>query len=46
VLTFPILLAGTGLGGAYGLYAGSALISVLFVAFFVKETRGRRLEEM
>lgn len=45
-LTFPILLAGTGLGGAYGLYAGSALISVLFVAFFVKETRGRRLEEM
>lgn len=45
-LTFPILLAGTGLGGAYGLYAGSALISILFVAFFVKETRGRRLEEM
>jgi len=45
-MTFPILLAGIGLGGAYGIYAGAALVSVLFVALFVKETRGRRLEEM
>jgi SP family sugar:H+ symporter-like MFS transporter len=45
-MTFPILLANIGLGGAYGLYAASALISVFFVSKFVKETRGRRLEEM
>jgi SP family sugar:H+ symporter-like MFS transporter len=45
-MTFPILLTGVGLGGAYGLYATSAFISILFVAFYVKETRGRRLEEM
>ena len=45
-MTFPILLTGVGLGGAYGLYASSALISVFFVLKFVKETRGRRLEEM
>ncbi|MEA1051206.1 MFS transporter [Lamprobacter modestohalophilus] len=45
-MTFPILLAGIGLGGAYGIYAGAALISLLFVMLFVKETRGRRLEEM
>lgn len=45
-MTFPILLTQTGLGGAYGLYASSALISIFFVLRFVKETRGRRLEEM
>lgn len=45
-MTFPILLTGIGLGGAYGLYAASALISILFVSIYVKETRGRRLEEM
>jgi SP family sugar:H+ symporter-like MFS transporter len=45
-MTFPILLSDVGLGGAYGLYASSALISVFFVLKYVKETRGRRLEEM
>ena len=45
-MTFPILLGSIGLGGAYGLYAASALISVFFVHKYVKETRGRRLEEM
>ncbi|BDX04985.1 sugar porter family MFS transporter [Planctobacterium marinum] len=45
-MTFPILLTQTGLGGAYGLYASSALISLFFVHRYVKETRGRRLEEM
>lgn len=45
-MTFPMLLSGIGLGGAYGLYATSALLSVFFVLKYVKETRGRRLEEM
>lgn len=45
-MTFPLLLAGVGLGGAYGLYASAAAVSLGFVAVFVRETRGRRLEEM
>ena len=44
-LTFPGL-AKTGLGLAYGLYAGAAALSFAFVLRFVKETRGRTLEEM
>ena len=44
-LTFPGL-AKTGLGLAYGLYAGAAALSFVFVLRFVKETRGRTLEEM
>ena len=45
-MTFPVLLSGIGLGGAYGLYASSAFISVFFVVKYVKETKGMRLEEM
>lgn len=45
-LTFPPLLAGAGLGSAYGLYAGAALVSGVFVWFAVKETKGKTLEEM
>ncbi len=45
-MTFPILLTGIGLGGAYGLYAGFAFISIFFVLRFVRETRGKELEEM
>jgi len=44
-LTFPGL-AKAGLGLAYGLYAGAAALSFAFVLRFVKETRGRTLEEM
>jgi sugar porter (SP) family MFS transporter len=44
--TFPPLLQYFGLGAAYGLYTLSAAISVFFVAFFIKETRGMELEEM
>ena len=44
-LTFPGL-AKEGLGLAYGLYAGAAALSFVFVLRFVKETRGRTLEEM
>jgi len=45
-MTFPILLASIGLGGAYGFYAFSAVVSVLFVLKFVRETKGKTLEEM
>lgn len=45
-LTFPIMLAGIGLGGAYGFYSVCALISVFFIVKFVHETKGKELEEM
>src|SRR5690606_4710718 len=44
--TFPVLLAGIGLAAAYGLYAAAAFLSVFFVLRFVRETRGRELEQM
>ena len=44
--TFPMLLAGIGLAGAYGLYTLAAAVSVVFVVKFVYETRGRELEQM
>jgi SP family sugar:H+ symporter-like MFS transporter len=45
-LTFLPLLKGTGLAGAYGLYAAAAAISFLFVWTAVRETKGKTLEEM
>ena len=45
-MTFPILLAGIGLAGAYGFYAFSAILSALFVMKFVYETKGIELEDM
>ena len=45
-LTFPPLLQGAGLSGAYSVYALAALLSLVFVWRFVPETRGKRLEEM
>ncbi|MCU0536561.1 MAG: sugar porter family MFS transporter [Hydrococcus sp. Prado102] len=44
--TFPPLLSTVGLGTAYGLYATAAAISLFFVAFLVKETKGKELEQM
>ena len=44
-LTFPGL-SRAGLGWAYGLYTGSAAASFLLVARFVRETKGRALEDM
>jgi SP family sugar:H+ symporter-like MFS transporter len=44
--TFPPLLQYLGLGAAYGLYTISSAISIFFVAFFIKETRGMELEHM
>ncbi len=45
-MTFPMLLAGVGLGGAYGLYTVCAIISIFFIVKFVHETKGKELEEM
>ena len=44
--TFPMMLAGIGLAGAYGFYALCAVLSVIFVSKYVYETRGRELEDM
>ncbi len=44
--TFPVMLAGIGLGGAYGFYTAGAVISVFFIVKFVKETKGIELEDM
>ena len=43
--TFPLML-GISLGFAYGFYAVSALLSMLFVIFLIPETKGRELETM
>jgi sugar porter (SP) family MFS transporter len=43
--TFPPL-AGVSLGLAYGIYTTMAILSFLFVAKFIRETRGKELEEM
>jgi MFS family permease len=45
-VTFLPLLRGAGLGWAYGHYAFASLLSLLFVRFAVRETKGRTLEEM
>jgi sugar porter (SP) family MFS transporter len=44
--SFPPILQYFGLGAAYGLYTISAAISLFFVIFFVKETKGIELEDM
>ena len=44
-LTFPGL-SRAGLGFAYGLYTAAAALSLVFVWRFVRETKGRTLEEM
>jgi MFS transporter, SP family, sugar:H+ symporter len=45
-MTFPILLASIGLGLSYGIYAAFGFIAYFFVRSFVKETKGRTLEDM
>jgi SP family sugar:H+ symporter-like MFS transporter len=45
-MTFPIMLAGIGLAGAYGFYTLFAFLSILFVRRMVHETRGIELEDM
>lgn len=45
-ITFPMLLNGIGLGGAYSAYTVCALISFFLVWKCVNETKGKELEEM
>ena len=45
-LTFPWLAREVGLGFAYGLYTAAAALSFILVARWVRETKGRTLEEM
>jgi len=45
-MTFPIMLTSIGLGFSYGIYATFGLIAYVFVRKFIKETKGRTLEEM
>ena len=45
-MTFPVLLSGLGLAGAYGIYATFALLSAVFIWRFVQETMGKELEDM
>ncbi|GFD68568.1 sugar porter family MFS transporter [Alteromonas sp. KUL106] len=44
--SFPMLLAGIGLAGAYGLYAIFSMLSIIFVVRYVYETKGVELEDM
>ena len=44
--TFPPMANNLGLGISYAIYASMALLSFFFVLSFVRETRGRELEEM
>ncbi|MCW2569619.1 MAG: glucose/mannose symporter GlcP, partial [Mycobacterium sp.] len=43
--TFPTLAA-AGLGLAYGIYTTAAILSLVFVWRYVRETKGRELEDM
>jgi SP family sugar:H+ symporter-like MFS transporter len=45
-MTFPIMLAGIGLGKSYGFYAICAVLSFFFVLKFAHETKGVELEKM
>ena len=45
-MTFPLLLVGVGLVGAYGFYTVSALASIVFVIVMAHETKGVELEDM
>lgn len=45
-MTFPILLAGIGLGGAYSIYAVVAIVAAFYAWRFVPETKGKTLEQM
>lgn len=45
-MTFPILLDSIGLGLSYGIYSAFGVVAYFFVRNFVKETKGRTLEDM
>ena len=37
---------GFGVGPTYGIYSFFAIFSIFFVAKFIKETKGKQLEDM
>lgn len=45
-LTFPWLMVTIGLTATYFIYAACSLVSFLFVALVLPETKGRTLEEI
>ena len=45
-VSFPAMAAGLGLTITYGFYAVSAFVSYFLVQAWIKETRGRELEDM
>ncbi|QDP00335.1 sugar porter family MFS transporter [Thalassotalea sp. PS06] len=45
-ISFPVMLTGIGLAGAYGFYTLGAVLSAIFVFKYVHETKGKELEEM
>ena len=45
-MSFPLLLTGLGLAFAYSIYTFFAFISIFFVYYFVRETKGKELEQM
>ncbi len=45
-ITFPILLAGIGLGVSYGIYAAFGVVAYFVVKKYVTETKGKTLEEI
>jgi SP family sugar:H+ symporter-like MFS transporter len=46
VQSFPAMADGLGLAGTYSLYTVAAVISIFLVRSFIKETKGKELEEM
>jgi SP family sugar:H+ symporter-like MFS transporter len=46
VQSFPLMADGLGLAGTYAFYTVSAVISFFLVKSFIKETKGKELEEM
>ncbi|WP_420479247.1 sugar porter family MFS transporter [Brevundimonas sp. FT23028] len=46
VQSFPGMAEGIGLVGTYALYTIAAVISIFLVRSFIKETKGKELEEM
>lgn len=45
-MTFPLLLAAIGLGGAYFIYAFFGVVAAFYAWKFVPETKGKTLEQM
>jgi len=46
VQSFPAMADGLGLAGTYSLYTVAAVISIVLVQKFIRETKGKELEEM